>query len=253
MARPLGLTHEEVVIANGASELISAITSRFVNHLAVPVPTFDEFVNRCRALGPPQNTPHYEVTPQDYLDAAEQIREGTVETFHTPDGVEYVSGTDGAFKYLESVDESVRVEGPHHIPDDLMQTYLDRTHQANAFVADFFDFVPAIGIRFTISPEGTHYIMGRLSGARSDFYPFDIDSHILHDDHDSIVHEFTHVWNQKYLPPSPPTGEFRAQYLGNASVFVRTGGDIEDYSLKNCNIKCQGGFYDSEGNLLYNW
>ena len=90
-----------------------------------------------------------------------------VETFHTPGGVEYVSGTDGAFKCLESLDESVRVEGPHHIADDLMQSYLDRTHQANAFVADFVDFVPAIGIRFTISPDGTHYIMGRLSGVLS--------------------------------------------------------------------------------------
>jgi histidinol-phosphate/aromatic aminotransferase/cobyric acid decarboxylase-like protein len=50
-ARPLGLTHEEVVIANGASELINAIISRFVDNLAVPVPTFDEFVNRAIAQG----------------------------------------------------------------------------------------------------------------------------------------------------------------------------------------------------------
>ena len=50
-AGPLGLTHEEVVVANGASELINAITSRFVNNLAVPVPTFDEFVNRAIAQG----------------------------------------------------------------------------------------------------------------------------------------------------------------------------------------------------------
>ena len=193
----------------------------------------------------------YEVTPQDYLNAAEQIREGTVETFHTPDGVEYVRGTDGAFKYLESVDENVRVEGPHHIADDLMQSYLDRTHQANAFVADFFDFVPAIGIRFTISPDGTHYIMGDLSGARSDFYPFDIHSHILHDDHDSIVHEFTHVWAEfKYIQSRAPTIEFWAQYLGNASVFVRTGGDIEDYSLKNCSDCIRhDSYYDETGNL----
>jgi threonine-phosphate decarboxylase len=51
VARPLGLTHEEVVIANGASELIAAITGRFVENLAVPVPTFDEFVNRVRSQG----------------------------------------------------------------------------------------------------------------------------------------------------------------------------------------------------------
>ena len=50
-AKPLGLTHEELVIANGASEFIAAITDRFVENLAVPVPTFDEFVNRARNQG----------------------------------------------------------------------------------------------------------------------------------------------------------------------------------------------------------
>jgi len=51
VAKPLGLTHDEVVIANGASELIAAITARFVENLAVPVPTFDEFVNRAVSQG----------------------------------------------------------------------------------------------------------------------------------------------------------------------------------------------------------
>ena len=51
IGEPLGLTHEQVVIGNGASELISVITSRFVHRLAVPVPTFDEFVNRARIQG----------------------------------------------------------------------------------------------------------------------------------------------------------------------------------------------------------
>ncbi len=46
VAEPLGLSHEHVVIANGGSELISAISSLFVENLAVPVPTFDEFPNR---------------------------------------------------------------------------------------------------------------------------------------------------------------------------------------------------------------
>ena len=50
-AKPLGLTHEELVIANGASELIVAIIDRFVENLAVPVPTFDEFVNRAKNQG----------------------------------------------------------------------------------------------------------------------------------------------------------------------------------------------------------
>ena len=51
VSKTLELTHEEVVIGNGASELISAITSRYVNNLAVAVPTFDEYINRAVAQG----------------------------------------------------------------------------------------------------------------------------------------------------------------------------------------------------------
>ncbi len=51
MAEQLGLTHNELVVGNGASELINPIVSRFVHRLAVPVPTFEEFVNRAKFLG----------------------------------------------------------------------------------------------------------------------------------------------------------------------------------------------------------
>ncbi len=51
LAEPMGLTSQELVVANGASELISAITQRFVQNLAVPVPSFDEFINRARLQG----------------------------------------------------------------------------------------------------------------------------------------------------------------------------------------------------------
>jgi threonine-phosphate decarboxylase len=51
VSEALGLTHEEVVIGNGASELISIITSRYVNNLAVSVPTFDEYLNRAVIQG----------------------------------------------------------------------------------------------------------------------------------------------------------------------------------------------------------
>ena len=47
----VGLTHNELVVGNGASELINAIVSKFVHRLAVPIPTFDEFVNRAEILG----------------------------------------------------------------------------------------------------------------------------------------------------------------------------------------------------------
>ena len=51
LAEPMGLSHRELVVGNGASELISAITQRFVENLAVPVPSFDEFINRARIQG----------------------------------------------------------------------------------------------------------------------------------------------------------------------------------------------------------
>ena len=51
LAEPLGLTENEVVVGNGASELIDILTNRFVQRLAIPVPTFNEFTNRAEALG----------------------------------------------------------------------------------------------------------------------------------------------------------------------------------------------------------
>ena len=51
LAEPLGLSHEQLVIGNGASELINAITSLYVQKLAVPVPTFNEYINRAEGQG----------------------------------------------------------------------------------------------------------------------------------------------------------------------------------------------------------
>lgn len=39
---------DKVVVANGASELISAIGYLFIKNLAIPIPTFDEYINRLR-------------------------------------------------------------------------------------------------------------------------------------------------------------------------------------------------------------
>ena len=70
-AKPLGLTHEELVVANGASELISAITDQFVERLSVPVPTFDEFVNRAviqgKEVSPYQLTGDFELDAEDFV------------------------------------------------------------------------------------------------------------------------------------------------------------------------------------------
>ena len=51
LAEQVGLTHNELVIGNGASELINAVVSRYVRRLAVPMPTFEEFANRAKILG----------------------------------------------------------------------------------------------------------------------------------------------------------------------------------------------------------
>jgi histidinol-phosphate/aromatic aminotransferase/cobyric acid decarboxylase-like protein len=51
LGEQLGLSQDELVVGNGASELINAIVARFVHRLAVPVPTFEEFVNRAKILG----------------------------------------------------------------------------------------------------------------------------------------------------------------------------------------------------------
>ena len=51
VAKTLELTDKEVVVGNGASELISAITMRYVDNLAVSVPTFDEYINRAANQG----------------------------------------------------------------------------------------------------------------------------------------------------------------------------------------------------------
>ena len=48
VAALLGLTHEQVVVGNGAAEIISVLSGLRVERLAVPIPTFDEYPNRAR-------------------------------------------------------------------------------------------------------------------------------------------------------------------------------------------------------------
>ena len=51
LAEEVGIDKDELVVGNGASELINAVVARFVHRLAVPIPTFEEFVNRAKILG----------------------------------------------------------------------------------------------------------------------------------------------------------------------------------------------------------
>ena len=53
VAAPLGLTHEQVVVGNGAAEIISVLSGLRVERLAVPIPTFDEYPNRAAVQGKP--------------------------------------------------------------------------------------------------------------------------------------------------------------------------------------------------------
>ena len=53
MAKHLDVDQNRVVIGNGARELISAIVRCYVKHLAIPVPTFDEYGNRATNQGKP--------------------------------------------------------------------------------------------------------------------------------------------------------------------------------------------------------
>ena len=71
LAKSLGLTQQELIVANGASELISTITSRFVQNLAVPVPTFNEYINRAEVQGksvsPFVTSGDFELDPEAFI------------------------------------------------------------------------------------------------------------------------------------------------------------------------------------------
>jgi histidinol-phosphate/aromatic aminotransferase/cobyric acid decarboxylase-like protein len=66
VAEPLGLTHDELVVGNGASEFISVITNLRVKHLAIPIPTFDEYRNRVETQG--KQVSSYAMGPDFKLD-----------------------------------------------------------------------------------------------------------------------------------------------------------------------------------------
>ena len=51
LADQLGMRQEEIVVANGASELISAALSLRARHIAIPIPAFDEYRNRALIQG----------------------------------------------------------------------------------------------------------------------------------------------------------------------------------------------------------
>ncbi len=78
LAKFLGLTQQELIVANGASELISTITGRFVQNLAVPVPTFNEYINRAEVQGkrvsPFVTSGDFELDPEAFIQHVQSTR-----------------------------------------------------------------------------------------------------------------------------------------------------------------------------------
>ena len=125
MARQVGLTHNELVIGNGASELINAIVSRYVHRLAVPMPTFEEFVNRAKMLG--KEVCPFKPSQRFDLDIDEFIN-------HVKS-----SGSDSALLIRPN-----NPTGSYLLKNDLVY-FLDRMRNLNLALVDesFLDFVDA--------------------------------------------------------------------------------------------------------------
>lgn len=47
----IGVERQKIVVGNGASELIAAITGLLIKNVAIPMPVFEEYPNRARLLG----------------------------------------------------------------------------------------------------------------------------------------------------------------------------------------------------------
>lgn len=125
LAAQVGLTHNELVVGNGASELINAVVSRFVHRLAVPIPTFDEFVNRAKILG-------REVCPFTLPEGFDLDIDAFIE--HTRS-----TGSDSALL--------IRPNNPtgNYLPKSDLVYFLDHMRALNLVLVDesFLDFVDA--------------------------------------------------------------------------------------------------------------
>ena len=123
LAEQIGLTDNELVVGNGASELINVIVSRFVHRLAVPVPTFEEFVNRAKILGREVCT----FKPSQRFDL-------DIDAF-----IEHVKSTNSDSALL------IRPNNPtgSYLPKSDLVYFLDRMRSLNLVLVDesFLDFV----------------------------------------------------------------------------------------------------------------
>ena len=64
LSENMNIDLDNIVVGNGASELISAMSHLFIKNLAIPVPTFDEYPNRLRIQG--KNASYFEIDKRSF-------------------------------------------------------------------------------------------------------------------------------------------------------------------------------------------
>jgi threonine-phosphate decarboxylase len=67
----IGVEGQKVVVGNGASELISAITGSLIKNVAIPMPAFEEYPNRAQVLG--KQVSPFMLSGDFHLDVAEFV------------------------------------------------------------------------------------------------------------------------------------------------------------------------------------
>jgi hypothetical protein len=171
----------------------------------------------------------------------------------TPGGIEYATGKDGDMKYVESKDRNVRVLAPVGVSDKNMEFYLDRTYQANDFVAGFFDNEPKLPQLVIVSYDGKRWTAinnpEKSYGWIPSVFPWNI-SYFTVKNHNGVVHVITGNWVDVYLGTEEPAHEFFAYYLGNAAAFKESGGSLDNFTLKNAKTVFNHGSYFDENNVL---
>jgi hypothetical protein len=171
----------------------------------------------------------------------------------TPGGIEYFTGMDTEMKSAESRDRDVRIVAPVDISNKNMELYLDRTYKANAFVAGFFNGIPKQPQLAIISYDGRRWAAidntARVSAWTPSVFPWNI-SFFSAKNHDGVVHVITINWLNAYLLSEAPANDFFAYYLGNAAAFEKSGGILENYTLKNAKTVFNHDSYFDANNTL---
>jgi histidinol-phosphate/aromatic aminotransferase/cobyric acid decarboxylase-like protein len=82
VAESVGLTSDELVVGNGASEFISTVLNLRVEHMAIPIPAFDEYRNRAKTQGkrvsPFLMGPDFELDVDGFINHVQEIGANSV-------------------------------------------------------------------------------------------------------------------------------------------------------------------------------